>query len=157
MLRRWHRLVVVGVALILGGGCRTVSDEGAMHDLPPPPPGTEHYSDYKPINPFVPSQSGVATRSVYKTDEAEHPGAGLAVEVRDFLVASEWSNAEQAIRGAAVFEVRQGSGEAKVDDKTIELHPGIVFTVSEGEALQIIPGSEPLTFRTWIISPKEKP
>lgn len=127
-----------------------------MHPLPPPPPGEVHFSEYQPDNPFLPWKDGVAGRSVYKTDEPEHPG-GLEVEVRDFLVASAWSDAELAIGGAAVFEVRQGSGEAKVDGKTIELHPGTVFTVSEGEKLQVIPGSEPLTFRTWIVSPGGKP
>lgn len=127
-----------------------------MHDLPPPPPGDVSFSDYQPDNPFLPWQDGVAGRSVYKTSETEHQG-GLEVEVRDFLVASAWSDAEKAIAGAAVFEVRQGSGEAKVNGKTIVLRPGTVFTVSEGETLQVIPGGEPFTFRTWIISSKEKP
>jgi hypothetical protein len=128
-----------------------------MRALPPPPLGAAHYSDYQPAHPFLPWQGGIATRSVYKTNETEHPGAGLAVEVRDLLISTTQPETVFALDGAAVLEVRQGSGEAMVGGQSLELRPGTVFTVGEGEPLRVIPHSEPITFRSWIVSLGEKP
>lgn len=148
MLRRRRRLVAVGVALILGAGCRSVSDEGGRHGLPPAPPGTTKFSDYEPDHPYEPWGEGVAGRSMFFTPSDE----GYTVEVRDYLVSPR--NPESFVRldGAAVLEVRQGSGAAKVDGEKILLSPGTVFTVDTGKKLYVTANEEPLALRTWIVS-----
>jgi len=153
MRRRLRRLVAVGGALILGAGCRTVSDKGAMHGLPPPPPGPTSFSDYQPDHPYEPSGKGVAERSMYSTASPE----GYDVVVRDFLVSPIQAKAELAIAGAAVLEVRQGSGEATVGEREIDLQPGTVFTIGDGESLWLSARGEPLALRAWIVSPRGEP
>ncbi|HEX4959450.1 MAG TPA: hypothetical protein VF173_01330 [Thermoanaerobaculia bacterium] len=127
-----------------------------MHALPAPPPGAAHYSDYQPAHPFLPWQDGVARRLVYKTDAIENLG-GLAVEVRDFLVSSMQTKSIFALDGAAVIEVRQGSGEVMVGEQKLKLLSGTVFTVGKGEPLSVISHGEPITFRAWIVSPGGQP
>jgi hypothetical protein len=143
----------MAVVLILGAGCRTAFEEGGKHGLPPAPPGTTDFSDYQPIHSFEPSGSGVAERTVYFAPSDE----GYAVEVRDFLVSPEQPEAKLALAGAAVLEVRQGAGEATVRERRIGLRPGIVFTADAGEALRVTARGEPLTLRTWIVSPGQEP
>jgi mannose-6-phosphate isomerase-like protein (cupin superfamily) len=155
MLRRLRRLVVVGAALILGAGCRTVSNADGSHGLPPAPPDTTDFSDYEPDHPFEPTKPGVAERSVFTAPSDEGHTVEYTVEVRDFLVAPAQPEADLAITlaDAAVLEVRQGSGEATVGKEKIELRPGTVFTVDAGEPLWLTTRDEPLALRAWIVSP----
>jgi quercetin dioxygenase-like cupin family protein len=153
MLRRWRRFVAVGAALILGAGCRSVSNEGGRHRLPPVPPGATDFSDYQPDHPYEPSGEGVAERPVFSAPSDE----GFSVEVRDFLISPKNPEAPLTLFGAAVFEVRQGSGEATVGKEKITLLPGTVFTVNVGESLHVTASGEPLALRTWIVWPGRKP
>lgn len=145
MLRRWRRLVAVGVALILGAGCRT-----------PAPPGPPKFSDYKPsLLAYGPLRNGVAERLV-PTDSP--PLSGYDVEVRDFLVSPKNPGAAINLANAAVLEVRQGSGEATVKRATetekIVLLQGTVFTVNARESLNVTAIGEPLALRSWIFKPR---
>lgn len=150
MRRRRRRLVAVGVALILGAGCRSVSEDGGRQSLPPIPPGSTNFSSYQPEHPFEPSGDGIAERPVFTALGPE----GYDVEVRDFLIAPAQPEAKLAIDGAAVFEVRQGFGEATVGQGKIALRPGTVFTVDDGESLWLTTGGQPLALRTWIVVPR---
>jgi hypothetical protein len=149
MLRRF---VAVGAALILGAGCRSLSDGSGWQSLPPAPPGAMNFSDYQPEHPYEPSGEGVAERSVFTAPG----GPGYSVEVRDFLISPRNPEAPLTLFGAAVFEVRQGSGEATVGKEKITLLPGTVFTVSTGESLHVTASNEPLALRTWIVWPGRK-
>lgn len=151
-----RRLVVVGVALILCAGCRTVpvSERSGSNSLPLPPPvpqdGT-NFSDYEPKHPYLPTGPGVAERSVY----TDHDLKGYAVEVREVLVSPAQPDAELVIAGAAVVEVRQGSGTATIGEQggqKIKLSPGTLFTVDQGARLWLTAVGEPLALRTWIVS-----
>jgi len=163
MLRRWRRVVAVGVALILDTGCRSVSDEGGRHSLPPAPPGTTDFSDYQPDNPYEPSGDGVAERSVFTSPSDQ----GYAVEVRDVMVAPGKPQVWVRLDGAAVLEVRQGSGEATMIkepgceepecEEKVELYPGFSFTVDAGKKLRVTASDEPLELRTWIVSAGGEP
>ena len=153
MLRRSRRFVAVAVVLILGTGCRTAFEEGGKHGLPPAPPGTTDFSDYEPIHPYLPSGNGVAARSMYTTASQE----GYGVEIRDFLVALTYPDADLGLSGAAVLEVRRGAGEAVVGEQRIELRPGVVFTADAGQSLRITARGEPLALRTWIVAPGTEP
>lgn len=148
-----RRCVAVGAALILGAGCRSISDGGGRHSLPPIPPGATNFSDYQPEHPYEPSGEGVAERPVFSAPSDE----GFSVEVRDFLISPRNPEAPLTLADAAVFEVRQGSGEARVGKKKITLLPGTVFTVSTGESLHVTASGEPLALRTWIVSPRKEP
>ncbi|HKV11318.1 MAG TPA: hypothetical protein VJ725_24460 [Thermoanaerobaculia bacterium] len=145
MLRRCRRLVAVGAALILVAGCRT-----------PAPPGPPKFSNYKPVFPYGPLKDGVAERSV-----STLPGPGYDVAVRDFLVSPRNPEAALTLAGAAVFEVRQGSGEATIkrakETEKIVLSQGTVFTVNAGESLNVTAIGEPLALRACIFSPGGKP
>ncbi|MEA2561588.1 MAG: hypothetical protein QOH06_3092 [Acidobacteriota bacterium] len=152
MVRRLRRLVAIGVVLIAGAGCRTISDGGG-HPLPTPPPESTNYSDYEPTHPYEPSGEGVAERSEFLSSSLQ----GYSVEVRDFLVSPTQSEADLGIGGAALLEVRQGSGKASVGKRAIKLYPGKIFTLNEGERLIIRAYREPLALRTWIISTGEAP
>ena len=145
---RLRRLVAVGVALIVGAGCQTVPDAGGRAPLPPPPPDP-HYSDYEPENPYKPAGEGVAERSVFSASS----GKGYGVEVLDFLVSLTKPEALVPLRGAALLEVQQGSGEAKVGERTFALRPGTIFTVNQGERLHVTARGGPLALRTWIVKP----
>jgi len=143
---RLGRLTGIWAALIVAAGCHTVSDEGGKRALPLPLPEITRYSDYQPDRPFVPSRNGVAERSVFTAASGE----GYAVEVRDLLISPRQQGADLAIAGGAVVEVRQGAGEATVGERKIELRPGTVFTVGEGEPLHVTARGEPLALRAWI-------
>jgi hypothetical protein len=152
MARRWRRLVAVGVALILSIACRTASDAGGRQPLPPPLPGTTHFSEYEPEHPYKPSkEEGVFERTDFTASSLK----GYDVEVRDFLVSPERPKAPVPLPGAALLEVRQGSGTAKVHGKEIALRPGVVFMVGRGEPLFVTASDEPLALRTWIVIMEE--
>lgn len=150
MLRRLRQLVVVGAGLLLSTGCRTAFEEGGKHGLPPAPPGTTDFSDYEPNQSYEMTRPGVAERSMYKTTASQE---GFDVEVRDFLVAPAYPAVPLALDGAAVLEVRQGSGKATVGERKVEVRPGTIFTVDEGNSLRLTAQGEPLVLRAWIVSP----
>ncbi len=152
MFRRWL-LVAVGGTLILAAGCRTVSDQASTQALPPIPPGATNFSDYEPDHPYGPSGDGVAERWVFTAPSDE----GYTVEVRDFLVSPRQPKATLALAGAAVLEVRQGSGEGTVGEEKVELRPGTVFTVDTGTPLYVSASDEPLALRAWIVSAGGEP
>lgn len=167
MLRRWRRVVAVGVALVLGAGCRSTSEQGGEHGLPPVPPGATNFSDYEPDNPYEPWGEGVAKRTTFTAPSGE----GYIVEVRDYLVSPKYPKALVHIEGGAVLEVRQGSGVATVVKEpegveevgeepvgeAVELYPGATFTMDAGKTLYITASTEPLSMRSWIVSPGSAP
>src|SRR5262245_64639887 len=118
MVRRSRRLVAVGVALILGAGCRTASDAGGAQPLAPPPPETAHYSDYEPNHPYKPSKED---RVFERSNFIASSGEGYRVEIRDFLVSPARPQAPIPLSGAALLEVRQGSGTANLRGEEIAL------------------------------------
>ena len=139
--------------MILCSGCQTVPKVGGRQALPPVPPGTTQLSDDKPDHPYEPWGEGVAGRSMFTSPSDE----GYTVEVRDYLVSPLNPEALVRLDGAAVLEVRQGAGAAKVDGEKIMLSPGSVFTVDIGKNLYVTANDEPLALRTWIVTAGGKP
>lgn len=131
------------LVLVLLSGCGTDSRGVAL--LSPPPPEKIQFSKYEPANPYVQLEAGPLARSSFATTEA-----GYAIEVRDFLVGPAQKSVHVDIDGAAVFEVRDGTGVARIGDKTQMLAMGAKFSVSEGEKLWIEARNGPLVLRAHV-------
>src|SRR5882672_1383682 len=104
---------------------------GATGPLPPPPPDQMKASDYQPQKGFVQVSPGLATRSVFVVEPtAKDP---YHVDVQDILVAPGKEAVSVPLQGAAILEVRDGSGTATIGQKSQELGAGTTFSVAEGE------------------------
>jgi hypothetical protein len=141
------------LALALSGGC-IAYEAGGRHGLPPAPPGTQDFSDYKPDQPYSLSKPGFAERSIYSSTASSE---GYGVEVRDYLVAPSLPDETLDLEGGAVLEVREGTGEAFVGERRVELHPGVVFTADVGQLLRVIASGKPLALRIWIVAARTAP
>lgn len=122
----------------------------ATGPLSPPPQDQIKVSDYQPQQPFVQVSPGLATRSVFVVEPtAKDP---YHVDVQDILVAPGKEAVSVPLQGAAIFEVRTGSGTATIGEKSQEVGTGLTFSVAEGEALKIAAkGDGPITLRAYVI------
>ncbi len=116
-------------------GCKNWSQRGAkgIGLLPKASPGETKFSSYRPENPYGKLASGIATRTLFVASSA----TGYRVEVRDLLVGPGKSTEAVSLPGAAIFEVRSGSGVMTVGGKQRELRLGSTFALSEGESFSI--------------------
>lgn len=130
-------------------GCQALSGRSAdgVGLLPPPPKGQPPLSKYQPDKPYVPLAPGVLTRTVYQTTN----GQAHRIEVRDLLVGPGRSSSSVTLPGAAVFEVRSGSGLVTTAGKRQEVATGATFLLSEGEAFTIENKTDlPITMRVHV-------
>jgi len=136
---------VVGSQMACGG-----PKGSATGPLPPPSPEQMKVSDYEPQKPFVQVSPGLATRSVFVVEPtAKDP---YHVDVQDILVAPGKEAVSVPLQGAAIVEVRTGTGTATIGQKSQELGTGATFSVAEGEALKIAAkGDGPITLRAYVI------
>ncbi len=116
-------------------GCKNWSQRGAkgIGLLPKASPGETKFSSYRPKNPYAKLAPDIATRTLFETTS----GSGYRVEVRDLLVGPGKRTETVSLPGAAVFEVRSGSGLMTVGGKPRELSLGSTFALSEGETFSI--------------------
>jgi len=110
--------------------------------LPRPAPDRAPASDYAPERPLQPVAPGVSQRVTFLAEES-----GYAVEVRDILVAPATKPVSLEIAGAAVIEVRDGTGMVAVGDKSRDVAIGASFAVSEGEKVTAQARGAPLLLR----------
>ena len=130
-------------------GCKSWSQRGAKGTglLPKASPNETRFSSYQPKNPYTALASGIATRTLFEAAS----GKGYQVEVRDLLVGPERHTESVSLPGAAVFEVRSGSGVMKVGGNERELKLGSTFALSEGQAFTIENKSDsPLAMRVHL-------
>ena len=123
----------------------------ATGPLPPPPPQEQlRLSDYQPQKGFVQLSPGLATRSVFVAEpSAKDP---YRVDVQDILVAPGKEALSVPLQGAAILEVRTGSGTATIGQKSQELGSGSTFSVAEGEPLKLAAkGDGPITLRAYVV------
>lgn len=124
---------------------QTFADEVGV--FPPPSPGERKVTANQPSNPFLQLAPGVLTRILYQTAS----GAGYRVEVRDLLVGPGQHTAEASLPGAAVFEVRSGSGVVTVSGKRQEMKSGSTFALAEGQTFAIEnPADVPISARVHL-------
>lgn len=137
------------LAVILESACQGSSTK-ATGPLPAPKPEEIKASDYQPQNPFVQSSSGLMTRTVFTVEPAK--GTPYHVDVMDILITPGQQSVEVPHTGAAVFEVRGGSGTVSVGEKPQEFNPGSTFSVADGEPLKFASKSEgPVTLRAYVV------
>lgn len=109
-------IVVVLVELSVATGAQVVT--------PPPatPPG------YRQL------VSGLLARSRFVADAP----AGRRVELWDLLVGPGLRSAEATLPGAAVLEVRGGSGQIVIGGKPQDLRSGVTLSIPERTSFQVV-------------------
>ena len=83
-----------------------------------------------PLKQFAP---GLMARPVYKAEQT----GDLEVEVWELLVGPGKKSEPAKLPGAAVAEVRSGTGVATIGEKRQELKSGTGFSIPEGANLQL--------------------
>jgi mannose-6-phosphate isomerase-like protein (cupin superfamily) len=91
----------------------------------------------------------LATRSVFVVEPtAKDP---YHIEVLDMIVAPA-NEVSIPLQGAAVLEVRTGTGTATIGQRAQEIGTGSTFSVAEGEPLKIAAkGEGPLALRAFVV------
>jgi len=137
--------------LLLSSGCGTSQKPEKTPLLPEAGPEERNFSPDQSKSPYVEAGKGLLTRTVFETDA---PG-DLHVEVRDLLVGPGQTTASVTLPGAAIFEVRLGSGTIVVNDKARQIQTGATMAVSEGESFVIEnKGENPIAIRVHFIHAK---
>ncbi len=137
--------------LLLSSGCGTSQESEKTPLLPEAGPEERNFSPDQSKGPYVEAAKGLLTRTVFETDA---PG-DLHVEVRDLLVGPGQTTASLSLPGAAIFEVRLGSGTVVVNDKARQIQTGATMAVSEGESFVIEnKGENPIAIRVHLIHAK---
>jgi hypothetical protein len=124
---------------------------GDTGPLPPPPPQEQmKLADYQPQQGYTQVSPGLSTRTVFVVEPtAKDP---YHVEIQDLIVAPGKEAVSVPLQGAAVLEVRTGSGTATVGQKSQELGGGSTFSVAEGEPLTLAAkGDGPLNLRAYVV------
>jgi hypothetical protein len=154
MLRSSHRIAAFLAFILLAAwplvGCKSWNERGAkgIGLLPKAAPGEQHFSKNEPANPFVPLGEGILSRKMY---EAPGPNA-LYIEVRDLLVGPRQHSATVNLPGAAVWDVRSGSGTLTTGDQTQQLRGGTTLSLPEGIAFSIANNAdEPISIRAYLV------
>lgn len=134
---------LLSLCLPMLAACAT-SDSGGRALLPRPPSDARP-SPYAPERPYLAAEGGASARDVFRTDS----GRGYTIEVRDYLAPLD-KPVTIAFNGAAVVEVRHGSGEASIAGTVQKVAQGSVLTVGDDQNLQVTARGEPMMLRAWI-------
>jgi len=143
-----HFIGPAALVSMLVSGCGEGSRGVSL--LPSPPPERMQISKSQSETPFVQAGAGALARSSFATSVA-----GYAVEVRDFLVGPAQNAVSVDMTGAAVFEVRDGTGTVTIGEKTAAVSMGATFTVSEGEKLRIEARGGPFVLRAHMFKAEQ--
>ena len=139
-------MIVLCLSATLQSGCRSgggAEGTGVLPKAPSQPPP----SKYEPQNPYVPLAPGILTRTLHQAAGQ----AGYRIEVRDMLVGPGQRATNVSLPGAAVFQVRSGSGTITTAGKTEEAKSGSTFAVSDGETFSVENKSNtPIELRVYL-------
>lgn len=134
-------------------GCKRFSERGAKGEglLPKAVPGEAKFSPYQPAKPYQQLAKGLLGRKLYEAP-AE---VGMAVQVHDLLVGPKQHSESYAFPGTAIFEVRTGSGQFKMGDKSQPIETGKVLTAPAGQPFTIENQTEiPIAIRIQVLGSK---
>ena len=94
--------------------------------------------------------SGIVKRRTYVTNTQ----SSFLVEIWDMMAALGKKSSKISFPGAAILEVRTGTGRFIVDGKTYEMKTGSTIEINEGSSLEIDTQrvQQPINFRVIIIS-----
>jgi hypothetical protein len=154
MPQRFRFLAVLLIPLLsLLAGCNAWTQRGAkgLGLLPKAAPGERHFSTYETKNPYVELGQGILYRKLFESAGPD----GLTIEVRDLLVGPRRQTSKVTLPGAALCEMRSGSGTLTTDDHTQDLGYGAAFMLPEGSTFAISNKSDnPISIRVHLIRAK---
>ena len=149
MISPVRRLVACGIlplTVALVTGCQR--EVGGRALLPDPPKDQPKLSSYEPASPYRQLGPGVLSRKLF-----DATGSAEAVEAVDLLVAPGQRAGNVSLPGAAVFEVRAGSGLVTTSGKKEDVKIGSTFALSQGASFTLEnTGDVPMTIRVFIIT-----
>src|SRR5829696_170715 len=148
-IRLTYSTLFAALALV---GCQVScqSPGGGTAPLPPPPPPEQmKVSDYQPQKGFTQVSPGLVARSVFVVEPTTKDP--YHVEVLDMIVTPA-NEVSIPLQGAAIVEVRTGTGTATIGQRAQEIGTGSTFSIAEGEPLKIAAkGEAPLALRAYVI------
>lgn len=110
-------------------------------------------SDFSPAQPYRQFAKGLLAQTVYTAD-ADGP---FAIEVWDLIVGPGQRSESAALPGAAVLEIRSGTGKVTVAGRDRETPTGAALSIAEGERFTIVNGSpeQALTIRATVVRARQ--
>lgn len=139
----------VFLSILCTSGCESWFQHGrkGVGMLPQTPVSEANFSKTEPAKPFSKLADGLATRTLFQTSD----GAGTQVEVRDLLLGPGQKTESTKLPGAAVLEIRSGSGMLVAGEKQQELALGTTLSVPENATFRIENKSDVLmTIRAFL-------
>ncbi len=129
--------VAISFTMVLSpSGCRDRNVvEPAITSVPSPTPSIDRtqLAPEAQQNPFKQYAPGLLARTIYKAEQT----GDLEVEVWELLVGPGKKSEAAKVPGAAVAEVRSGSGVVTIGEKRRDIKSGTGFSIDDGEAFQI--------------------
>ena len=147
-------LSIVALALpaaLLIGGCRTQNVVAPVEAVPTPTPAIDktQLAPDTQANPFKQYAPGLLARTLYKAEQT----GDLEVEIWELLVGPGKKSEPAKLPGAAVAEVRSGTGVVTTGEKRYDAKSGTGFPIEDGQAFQVENSSkeDDLTLRVVLI------
>jgi hypothetical protein len=131
------RVLIAALAstAFLAGGCR---DQNVVtrKEAAPTPTAAIDRTQLAPDavqNPFKEYAPGLLARTIYKAEQTDE----LEIDIWELLVGPGRKSEAAKLPGAAVAEVRSGTGLVTIGGKSQDLKSGAGFSISDGEAFQV--------------------
>lgn len=138
------------VALLSGSPLGCVRQRERVAPIPPPRPGEAERREPAIENPYRQGTPGLLSRVVFRGETPE-----VSIEVHDLLIGPQRRATDFALPGAAVLEVRHGSGVLTAAGKETALRTGTTLVVDAGQSMTIAnDGADALTIRAHVVVPK---
>jgi len=128
-------IIPVGLFLLFVTGCRqeTVMTPAAAVPTPSPTIDRAQLAPDSQQNAFKQYAPGLLARTIYKAEKV----SDLNIEVWELLVGPGKKSEAAKLPGAAVAEVRSGTGVVTIGEKRSDLKSGSSFSVDDGETFQL--------------------
>ena len=144
------------VAIVAAQACQRApapAAASAQGQPPTAPAAAGPLSDFSPAQPYRQLAQGLLAQTIYTAD-ADGP---FAIEVWDLIVGPGQRSEPAALPGAAIFEIRSGTGRVTVAERDREAKMGATFSIAEGERFTIVNGSpdQALTIRVTVVRARE--
>lgn len=140
------RMVAALAALVAVVSCASGGSGKGL--IPPPNPAQFSASAYQPERAYAVQPDGALARPVFRTDGT----APYRAEIRDVLVAPGKATVLTQ-DGIAVVDTREGTGVATLQDRPLDLAPGVTFGLSQGQTARLQNnGKTPLVVRIYVVT-----
>lgn len=119
----------------------------------PPDAPAGALSDYSPAQPYRQLAQGILAQTVYVA-EADGP---FTAELWDLIVGPGMRSEAAVLPGAAIFEIRSGTGTVSVGGQGRDARMGMTFSIPEGEQFTVVNGSpdQALMIRATVVRARE--